>query len=82
MNIEILGFILANIYDSVAITKTLAWVETNVGNNLAVTENNVIEKLTQFKQVLPGYVSHSFATISSSGSNSAMSHFKGSDNNN
>ena len=69
----------AHIRDGAALTAFLAWLEHEVkveGKNDVHTEYTIAEKLEWFRSQQDKFVSLSFATISSIGSNGAIIHYK------
>ena len=69
----------AHIRDGAALTAFLAWLEHEVkgeGKNDIHTEYTIAEKLEWFRSQQDKFVSLSFATISSIGSNGAIIHYK------
>jgi len=73
----------AHIRDGAALTAFLAWLDYEVkveGRNDVYTEYTIAEKLEWFRSQQDKFVSLSFATISSIGSNGAIIHYKPSEN--
>ena len=74
---EIKNIIKTHIYDGVALTKFLFWLKNNFKNK-AISEVNAQEKLLKFRKNNKAFKSPSFPTISSSGPNGAIIHYKAS----
>lgn len=53
----------------------MAWLEREVPKG-GITEISAADKLETFRQTQPDFVGLSFATISASGPNSALVHYK------
>jgi len=73
--IEIKNTIKAHIYDGVALTKFLLWLTRNFGK-IKITEISAQEKLLKFRKENKAFKSLSFPTISGSGPNGAIIHYK------
>jgi len=80
-NIEIKNITKAHIYDGVALTKFLLWLSNNYKNS-KVTEISAQKKLLQFRKKNKSFKSLSFPTISGSGPNGAIIHYKATDESN
>ncbi len=65
----------AHIYDGVALTKYLIWLKKNFDKK-SITEIDASEKLFEFRQKNKKFKSLSFPTISGSGPNGAIIHYK------
>jgi len=76
-NTEIKNIKKCHILDGVALTKFLFWVKKNF-NKKKLTEISVQKKLENFRKMNKSYKSPSFDTISGSGPNSAIIHYKAS----
>lgn len=75
---ELLGFILAHIYDGCALQELFEFMERELQiNPNIITEKFITEKLVKIKGKYPGFFTPSFETISSTGSNSAIIHHTG-----
>ena len=74
-NIEINNTIKSHIFDGIALTKFIYWIKNNI-NGLKITELSAQKKLEQFRKKNKNYISPSFNTISASGPNGAMPHYK------
>ena len=74
---EIKNITKTHIYDGVALTKFLLWLNNNYQNN-KITEISAQEKLLSFRKKNKTFKSLSFPTISGSGPNGAIIHYKAS----
>jgi len=74
-NVEINNTIKSHIIDGVALTKFIYWIKNNI-NKLKITELSAQKKLEQFRKKNRNYISPSFNTISGSGPNGAMPHYR------
>ncbi len=61
--------------DSVAVTKFIYWLKTNIGK-MPITEVSAAEKLEQFRRQIPEFLDLSFPTIAGYGENAAMMHYE------
>lgn len=68
------GFRKACIQDGIAMTRFFYWLENGLKKQ-ELTETEVAEKLTAFRQECPDYISDSFHTISAYGINAALPHY-------
>ncbi|MCM1325647.1 MAG: aminopeptidase P family protein [Bacteroidales bacterium] len=66
--------------DSVAVTKFIYWLKTNIGKT-EITEVSAAQKLEEFRRQIPGFLGLSFPTIAAYGENAAMMHYEASDEN-
>ena len=73
--IEIKNTIKTHIYDGVALTKFLFWLNSNFKNK-KITEIYAQKKLLEFRKKNKNFKSLSFPTISGSGPNGAIIHYK------
>ena len=73
--IEIKNTIKAHVYDGVALTKFLLWLRRNLYKK-KITEISAQEKLLEFRKKNKTFKSLSFPTISGSGPNGAIIHYK------
>ena len=80
-NIEIKNMEKSHLTDGVALTKFLFWVKKNFKKK-KITEISAQKKLETFRKMNPSYKFPSFSTISGSGPNSAIIHYKASDKTN
>ncbi|MCI9322525.1 MAG: aminopeptidase P family protein [Lachnospiraceae bacterium] len=60
--------------DSVALTKFICWVKTNIGKT-EITEIGAADYLEQLRRAIPEFLDLSFPTISAYGPNAAMMHY-------
>ncbi len=67
----------SHIYDGVALTKFLFWLYKNY-KNYKITEISAQEKLLKFRQLNKNFIFPSFPTISGSGPNGSIIHYKAS----
>jgi len=74
-NVEINNTIKSHIIDGVALTKFIYWIKNNIKRH-KITELSAKKKLEQFRKKNKNYISPSFNTISASGPNGAMPHYK------
>tara|TARA_B100001248_G_scaffold155549_1_gene117097 strand:+ start:6964 stop:8682 length:1719 start_codon:yes stop_codon:yes gene_type:complete len=72
---EIKNIKVAHIYDGIALTKYLFWLKKNF-NKKKLTEIDASEKLLKFRKKNAKFKSLSFPTISGSGPNGAIIHYK------
>jgi len=72
---EIKNTIKAHIYDGAALTKFLFWVKNNFKNK-NISEINAAEKLFKLRKINKTFKFLSFPTISGSGPNGAIIHYK------
>ena len=80
-NIEIKNMEKSHLTDGVALTKFLFWVKKNFKKK-KITEISAQKKLEGFRRMDPSYKFPSFSTISGSGPNSAIIHYKASNKTN
>lgn len=74
---EIAGARLAQVKDGRAIIKLFAWLENEViKKEEMIDEVTADEKLTEFRKQEPGWVGQLFDTISATGANAAVIHYK------
>jgi len=74
-NVEINNTIKAHISDGAALTKFIFWIKNNI-SKLKITELSAQKKLEQFRKKNKNYISPSFNTISGSGPNGAIVHYR------
>ncbi|XP_046850039.1 xaa-Pro aminopeptidase 1-like isoform X2 [Xenia sp. Carnegie-2017] len=79
--VEIRGMKNAHIKDATALCQFFCWLEKEVPKGKQ-TEISAAEKLESFRRELDDFVSLSFATISASGPNAAIIHYRPSDSTN
>ena len=73
--VEIKNTVQTHIYDGAAVTKFLFWVVNNFRNK-KITEMSAQKQLLKFRKKIKSFRSLSFPTISSSGPNGAIIHYK------
>ena len=73
--VEINNTIKSHIADGTALTKFIYWIKSNI-NKLKITELSAQKKLEQFRKKNKNYISPSFNTISGSGPNGAIVHYR------
>ena len=74
-DVEINNTIKSHISDGTALTKFIFWIKNNI-NKLKITELSAQKKLEQFRKKNSNYISPSFNTISGSGPNGAIVHYR------
>ena len=74
-NVEISNSVKSHILDGAALTKFIYWVKNNV-NKFKITELSAKRKLEKFRKKNSSYQFPSFNTISGSGPNGAIVHYK------
>jgi len=74
-NVEISNSVKSHILDGAALTKFIYWVKNNV-NKFKITELSAKRKLEKFRKKNSNYQFPSFNTISGSGPNGAIIHYK------
>jgi len=74
-NVEISNSIKSHILDGVALTKFIYWIKNNI-NNFKITEISAEKKLEKFRKKNSSYQFPSFNTISGSGPNGAIVHYR------
>ncbi len=72
---ELRGIRAAHIRDGVAVSKLLCWLDSETSKR-SVSETEVCEKLLQMRMLQPSFVEPSFSTISGSGPNGAIVHYR------
>ena len=76
-NVEISNSIKSHILDGAALTKFIYWIKNNI-NKFKITEISAEKKLEKFRKKSPNYQFPSFSTISGSGPNGAIVHYRAS----
>lgn len=61
--------------DSVALTKFIHWLKTNIGKT-EITEVSAADRLEAFRREIPEFLDLSFPTIAGYGANAAMMHYE------
>ena len=74
-NIEIANSIKSHILDGAALTKFIYWIKNNM-NSYKITETDAEKKLEKFRKKNKKYQFPSFNTISGSGPNGAIVHYR------
>ncbi|XP_057960476.1 aminopeptidase P2 [Malania oleifera] len=75
-NAELEGMHNAHLRDAAALAQFWAWLEEEICNNVALTEVDVADKLLEVRSKQDGFLDTSFDTISASGANGAVIHYK------
>jgi len=75
-DIEAQGMINCHIRDGVALVRYFAWLENEVVNKRKVTEISGATKLEEFRKMNENFMGLSFDTISGSGPNGSIIHYK------
>ena len=73
--VEINNTIKSHIADGTALTKFIYWIKNNI-NKIKISELSAQKKLEQFRKKNKNYISPSFNTISGSGPNGAIVHYR------
>ena len=73
---ELEGFRQCHKRDAVALCRYFYWLETQLENGVVVTEASGADRLEKFRSELPLFQGLSFDTISSTGANGAIIHYK------
>ena len=77
---ELQGMRDCHVQDGIAWLKFMYWLEENVQSRFdagrPITEMETVEKITAFRQELPGFEQPSFDVIAGAGPNGAMCHYK------
>lgn len=66
--------------DSVAVTKFICWLKTNIGK-MEITEISAADYLEQLRRAIPGFLDLSFPTIAGYKENAAMMHYEATEDN-
>ena len=74
--VEIKGATEAHVKDGVAVCHLLSWLETQIQAQKQISELDVVKQLEAFRQDQPLYQGKSFDTISGSGPNGAIVHYR------
>lgn len=64
-----------HINDSIAVTKFMMWLKTNIGK-IDIDEISASDKLLSYRKEIDDFIDESFASISAYGANAAMMHYK------
>ncbi|WJX80122.1 Aminopeptidase P2 [Trifolium repens] len=73
---ELKGMQDCHLRDAAALAQFWDWLETEITNNRVLTEVEVSDKLLEFRSKQDGFLDTSFDTISGSGPNGAIIHYK------
>ncbi|CAJ2631626.1 unnamed protein product [Trifolium pratense] len=73
---ELKGMQNCHLRDAAALAQFWDWLETEITNNRVSTEVEVSDKLLEFRSKQDGFLDTSFDTISGSGPNGAIIHYK------
>ncbi|PIN25663.1 Xaa-Pro aminopeptidase [Handroanthus impetiginosus] len=73
---ELEGMRNSHLRDAAALAQFWAWLEEEIRNGVILTEVDVAEKLLEFRSKQDGFIGTSFDTISASGANGAIIHYK------
>lgn len=69
-------YVCAQVKDAVALCEFFAWLEDEVCKGQDVSELSAADKLEEFRKTQEDYIGPSFETISGSGPNGAIIHYK------
>ncbi|KAF8388025.1 hypothetical protein HHK36_026691 [Tetracentron sinense] len=75
-NAELKGMQNSHLRDAAALTQFWSWLEEQVHKNVLLTEVDVADRLLEFRAKQAGFMDTSFDTISGSGANGAIIHYK------
>ncbi|OAY42282.1 aminopeptidase P2 isoform X2 [Manihot esculenta] len=73
---ELQGMRNSHLRDAAALAQFWAWLEEEVHKDVKLTEVDVADKLLEFRSKQAGFLDTSFDTISGSGANGAIIHYK------
>ncbi|KAF9607623.1 hypothetical protein IFM89_037551 [Coptis chinensis] len=73
---ELEGMQSSHLRDAAALSQFWAWLEEEIHENVVLTEVEVADKLLEFRAKQYGFLDTSFDTISGSGANGAIIHYK------
>ncbi|XP_021282146.1 probable Xaa-Pro aminopeptidase P [Herrania umbratica] len=73
---ELEGMQNSHLRDAAALAQFWSWLEEEIHKNVKLTEVDVAEKLLEFRSKQDGFLDTSFDTISGSGANGAIIHYK------
>ncbi|MFS7986651.1 putative hydrolase [Helianthus anomalus] len=73
---ELKGMRNSHLRDAAALTEFWSWLEEEMNKNVVLTEVEVADKLLEFRASQAGFVDTSFDTISGSGANGAIIHYR------
>ncbi len=75
-NVELRGMRAAHCRDGIALVRFLCWLEENLAKSYPVTELSAADQLYAFRREALHFRGLSFSTISSTGENSAIVHYR------
>ncbi|PPS06940.1 hypothetical protein GOBAR_AA13708 [Gossypium barbadense] len=73
---ELEGMQNCHLRDAAALAQFWCWLEEEIHNNVELTEVDVADKLLEFRAKKEGFLDTSFDTISGSGANGAIIHYR------
>ncbi|KAK9219126.1 hypothetical protein WN943_007765 [Citrus x changshan-huyou] len=73
---ELEGMLNSHLRDAAALAQFWVWLEEEIHNGAKLTEVDVADKLLEFRSKQSGFLDTSFDTISGSGANGAIIHYK------
>ncbi|MCL7032820.1 hypothetical protein MKW94_000046 [Papaver nudicaule] len=73
---ELQGMRNSHLRDAAALTQFWSWLEEEIHKSVVLTEVEVSDKLLEFRSKQDGFLDTSFDTISGSGANGAIIHYK------
>ncbi|BBH06565.1 Metallopeptidase M24 family protein [Prunus dulcis] len=73
---ELEGMRSCHLRDAAALVQFWVWMEEQIKKNVKLTEVEVADKLLEFRSAQPGFLDTSFDTISGSGANGAIIHYR------
>lgn len=73
---ELQGMCNSHLRDAAALAHFWAWLEDEISDGVVLTEVDVADKLLEFRSAQEGFVDTSFDTISGSGANGAIIHYR------
>ncbi|GMP60540.1 hypothetical protein CsSME_00023360 [Camellia sinensis var. sinensis] len=73
---ELEGMRNSHLRDAAALAQFWAWLEEEIQKDVVLTEVQVADKLLEFRSKKAGFIDTSFDTISGSGANGAIIHYK------
>ncbi|KAF5803227.1 putative xaa-Pro aminopeptidase [Helianthus annuus] len=73
---ELEGMRNSHLRDAAALAEFWSWLEEEINKDVSLTEVEVADKLLEFRASQAGFVDTSFDTISGSGANGAIIHYK------
>jgi len=74
--VELHGMRNSSLRDAAALVRFFCWLEHELNKGTKINECEASDKLLSFREQVPDFISPSFATISSTGSNAAVIHYK------